>query len=169
MLYSINKINNYILGKNKYFLDENGIVYFRHYSNQLVAFKPFGDGKRGYLKIKLYDINVKPLTLSIHRLVYTVINNISYSTPGFEINHKDGNKFNNNINNLELITSKENVRHSIINKLSKSRAHQITIPVLHKIQNLIDKGLSNKEISIKTNYTTKVINQIRNKTHTLLK
>lgn len=169
MLYPINKINEYILSDNKYFLDETGVIYFKNNYNQLRPFKPFGDGKRGYIKVKLYDINVKPLTLSVHRLVYTVINKLNYSTPGLEVNHKDGNKLNNNINNLELITPKENVRHSIINKLSESRAHQITIPILNKIQKLIEDGLTNREISIKTNYSQKVIKQIRDKTHTLLK
>ena len=37
-----------------------------------------------------------------------------------EINHKDGNKANNKINNLEMITHKENVKHALDNNLMKS-------------------------------------------------
>lgn len=29
--------------------------------------------------------------------------------PGFHLHHKDGNKFNNNLNNLELLTPKEHI------------------------------------------------------------
>lgn len=47
----------------------------------------------------------------VHRLVYeTFIGKIPKDK---EVNHIDGNRKNNNINNLELLSHKDNIRHSI--------------------------------------------------------
>jgi len=52
----------------------------------------------------------------VHRLVaQAFISNIKY---GFNVNHKDGDKSNNNIYNLEVITFSENSKHAYNNKLS---------------------------------------------------
>lgn len=49
-----------------------------------------------------------------HRLVHRII--ASYFIPNPDnlpqVNHKDGNKLNNDVNNLEWITNLENIRHS---------------------------------------------------------
>ena len=52
-------------------------------------------GKRSYRKL-------------VHRVVYETF--VGIVPKGFEINHKDHNKLNNNLSNLELVTSKENKR-----------------------------------------------------------
>ena len=48
----------------------------------------------------------------LHRLVAEVWLKDSYA-PGFEINHKDGNKGNNSVENLEWVTREENARHKL--------------------------------------------------------
>ena len=67
--------------------------------------------RKGYKQVTLYDENRKPKTMRIHKLValYFIpnINNLP------EINHKDGNKLNNNVDNLEWITNYDNIQHSI--------------------------------------------------------
>ena len=56
-------------------------------------------------------------TIRVHRLVAECfINNFSND---LTVNHKDGNKCNNNVDNLECITVGANIRHAYKNKLIK--------------------------------------------------
>lgn len=71
--------------------------------------KPFLDGKKNYLQVCLSKNNQKKKFL-IHRLVAeTFIDNFEHKR---EVNHKDGNKQNNCVDNLEWVTSKENKKHA---------------------------------------------------------
>lgn len=71
--------------------------------------------KTGYLKVILIK-DKKPKAFYVHRLVaQAFIPNIENKS---QVNHKDGNKQNNNINNLEWNTPKENVKHAYKNGLS---------------------------------------------------
>lgn len=65
--------------------------------------------KRGYLAVDLYD-GGKRSTERVHRLVAEAFVPNPDNKP--EVNHKDGNKHNNNASNLEWVTSKENCRHA---------------------------------------------------------
>lgn len=54
----------------------------------------------------------------VHRLVAnTFIENPNNLT---DVNHKDGNPFNNNVSNLEWVSRKENIQHAFENKLIKT-------------------------------------------------
>jgi len=64
--------------------------------------------KDGYCQVKLY--NPKPKTKTIHRLV--ALHFIENPENKREVNHKDGNKLNNCVNNLEWVTKKENKAHA---------------------------------------------------------
>ncbi len=66
----------------------------------------------GYHKIKLKSNNNIYKDIYIHILVaITYLNYIP--SIGYVINHKDGNKGNNDVNNLEIVTHKENMIHSV--------------------------------------------------------
>ena len=64
--------------------------------------------KRGYQYCNI-STNGKVRKVKIHRLVAKafVDNPFNYET----VNHKDGNKLNNDFKNLEWVTLKENIRH----------------------------------------------------------
>lgn len=72
---------------------------------------------RGYLKVILYK-DGKYKNKLVHRLVAEAFldNPNNYN----DINHKDGNKENNNINNLEYCTKSYNMKHAFKNNLWKS-------------------------------------------------
>jgi len=68
------------------------------------------NNKTGYCHIPLW-VNNKPKMYYIHRLVASAfINNVENKK---EVNHKDGDKKNNNVNNLEWVDRIQNIRHSI--------------------------------------------------------
>lgn len=82
--------------------------------------KPQAD-KAGYCRVNLYK-DKKMTHKSVHRLVAAAFIPNMLSKP--EVNHKDGNKANNAAVNLEWVTPKENIKHSIASGL-----RNITKPV----------------------------------------
>jgi hypothetical protein len=77
----------------------------------------FCRNKVGYINSHL-SIQHKVHVRLTHRLVASAF--IGPCPPGKEVNHKDGNKSNNNIDNLEYVTSSENHRHAINIGLQRS-------------------------------------------------
>ena len=65
---------------------------------------------RGYYKVQLYK-NKKSRCIYVHRLVATAFLPNPYRKE--QINHIDGNKFNNRLDNLEWATRDENWQHAI--------------------------------------------------------
>lgn len=77
---------------------------------------------KGYLFIQLSKNN-KQKSVSIHRLVAEafIMNPLNKPT----VNHKDGNKTNNCIDNLEWMTHKENIQHAWDTGLFKSKIKKV--------------------------------------------
>lgn len=94
----------------QYMVDKNGNVY-SHWSKRLLK---AGDNGIGYLQVALSarDKHGKIVVRfkKIHRLVAMAFipNPENYT----DVNHKDGNKKNNHVSNLEWCTHSENVKHS---------------------------------------------------------
>lgn len=65
--------------------------------------------QKGYIQIE-YNINKKRYVQQLHRIVAKVFIPNPLDKP--QINHKDGNKENNKVNNLEWVTNKENMQHA---------------------------------------------------------
>lgn len=75
--------------------------------------------QQGYLHVTL-SINKKPKRFRVHRLVALMF--IPNNDPLKNVvNHKDGNRSNNNINNLEWVTQQENTIHAWQTGLATSK------------------------------------------------
>lgn len=70
---------------------------------------------KGYLQVDL-KIDGKRYIRCIHRLVADAF--IENPEKKDQVNHKDGNKLNNSVDNLEWVTCKENIRHAWGNHLN---------------------------------------------------
>lgn len=101
-----------IKGFENYCITEEGEVWSK--LNSIFLFKLINTG--GYYQVTLYSNGIKK-HFRIHRLVgeYHINNPLLLKC----LNHKDGNKLNNHVSNLEWCTQKENIKHSWINGLSK--------------------------------------------------
>jgi hypothetical protein len=92
--------------------------------NRFGKIRTLSNHRDGYLKISLSVRNAKT-TGSVHRLVASAFIPNPENKP--QINHKDGNKRNNIISNLEWSTSEENNNHAYetgLNKCIGSNHHQ---------------------------------------------
>ena len=102
--------------ENKYSITKDGKVW-SHIRNKFLK----QDLRRQYYAVKLGKYGKK---ISVHRLVaLAFIDNIDNKPL---VNHIDGNKLNNNVNNLEWCTSKENTNHAQMNGLMKIRVYPIS-------------------------------------------
>lgn len=117
----------------KYKVSNTGNVKsFIKYSNGYLL-APNDNGK-GYLSVQLGRNNRQ----YIHRLVARCFLTGKIS----EINHKDLNKSNNSVNNLEYVTRQYNQRHMI--KHGKHNRAQLTTHHVNNIRALSSYGLPNK-------------------------
>lgn len=78
--------------------------------------------KKGYLKVMLTDKNGIRKGKFVHRLVAECF---VYPSK-LQVNHKDKNKQNNNIDNLEYVTNRKNVIHSIDKTKTSSKYIGVT-------------------------------------------
>ena len=114
---SLGKINEYDFSN--YYINKEGIIININYKNRKI--KNFIN-VNGYIHVYLYYENNKKMQYTLHRLVakYFLENGIKYfEDNNFIVNHKDKNKLNNNILNLEWITQKENTIHGRGRKIAK--------------------------------------------------
>lgn len=110
-------MNDYELMKEYgYDIDACGNVYSYKYGN-IRMLKQYTD-RRGYKQVYLQASGKPRKIASVHRLV--ALKYLANPENKREVNHKDGNKANNIVDNLEWCTTSENCLHAHANGL---RAH----------------------------------------------
>lgn len=103
MEYKKEKIKEYP----EYSIDTNGVVY-----NKNGSIKKYSVNHKGYCIVNFY-VGGKRKGFAVHTLVAKQF--IKNDNPQIktQVNHKDGNKQKNCVENLEWVTGRENVEHSI--------------------------------------------------------
>lgn len=106
---------------------------------------------QGYSRVTLYPSGK---TYTVHRLVAITFLSEEFEE-GLVVNHKDGVKTNNNVDNLEWVSSKENFHHAVRNGLYvrkdisgvKNPRSKFSEEDLATILELKDRGLTTTQIS----------------------
>lgn len=102
-------------GFSKYLISTDGQVYSLKRDRLL----PQGFTERGYKQVDVCNDEGIKKHMRVHRLVYMAHKGVI--PEGMQINHKDENKANNCIDNLELMTNKENCSYGTRNaRISQS-------------------------------------------------
>ena len=86
--------------------------------------------EKGYRHIRLYK-NGKQYAFRAHRVVYETF--FGKIPNGLEINHKNGIKDDNSLQNLECCSHSENIRHAIKNKLLVAKVGKdnvLSVPIV---------------------------------------
>lgn len=127
--------------------------------------KRFKKHRNGYLCVTLNHKNIE----LVHRLVAIAFLG---EKNGLEVNHKDGNKQNNHVGNLEWVTKSENQKHRYgkLGKVTESQVSSISerskllkISTRTKIpRSWLDSNMTLKEISLLTGVSVSTISRMRN-------
>ena len=131
------------------FKDKN----IKEYKTQKLI-KPAND--RGYLKIRLL-INGKQNSAYIHRLVAEAFipNPNNYK----EVNHKDNDPSNNNVENLEWCDRKYNINYMIKHQEEIKNRHELRLETLENIYYGIELGKITKVEEVKDLIDESLLNQ----------
>ena len=143
-IYENNIVNGFTKTKSldNYCINEYGLILNIRTRSMIIP----SISKKGYLQVCLTNKN----TYSIHRLVALTFVENKENKP--EVNHKDGNKLNNHVSNLEWNTTQENLEHKRINNLGKTLKAKLSATGINNAQAKLDEE---DVIFIRTNCITK--------------
>lgn len=150
----------------KYKISDNGKVRNSKNNNILKG----SINNRGYISVSLYNnITKKTKCFKVHRLVAQefIPNYQNYK----EVNHIDGNKLNNNVNNLEWCNRKENMVHAAKNNLVKNGKEHSIIQLdmnLHYINIYQSAKIAGQKLNIPPQSILKCCHNKIHKTHNFI-
>lgn len=101
--------DSHIYGE-QYQVSNTGLVRNKFTGHVLAA----AQDKKGYLKVRL-SLHDKKVSVRVHRMVAIAFIPNPENLP--QVNHKDGNKKNNHVSNLEWASNYDNMQHAICNGL----------------------------------------------------
>lgn len=116
-----NTDNKYQCNKDGDIMRVNEIVSFGSQFRKIGG-KPLSQKTKanGYKEVNLYLEKNKGASKYVHRLIAQTF--LGEIPKGYNINHRDGDKNNNNLSNLEIVTFSENQRHAYKMGLIKHNA-----------------------------------------------
>jgi hypothetical protein len=122
--------------------------------------------KDGYKCLVLVKNEIKK-TVNIHRIVLASFEP-NDNLKNLQVNHKDGNKANNNINNLEWTTAKENTLHAHKNNLcQKGMSHHKSKQIICTKTNIIYESITDAKNKLKIHNIGAMLNGNRTNKTTL--
>lgn len=142
-------------------VNSSGIIFSKKYNREL---KGNLIGKKSkYVAISYRDSNKKVKHLKIHKLVAKAFIPNPENKPC--VNHKDGNKLNNNVLNLEWVTHQENCYHAVDTGLNPKRGElnhnsKISNASIPLLKSLYASGLKQKQIAEMYKVTQSAISRI---------
>lgn len=150
--------------KTKYKIDNCGNVINTKTGKIMV---PCETGTNGYQKINLNDssIGLKNKKFYIHRLVAEYFIDNPENKP--QVNHKDLNKDNNTVSNLEWATRSENMRHAVDNDSAGAVFGENNInsrfsdKQIHDVCKMLEDGYSYDAIAKATGVNKPMISMIK--------
>jgi hypothetical protein len=105
---------------------------------------------KGYKKLSFTEKGKKSEVLQ-HRVLFAYYHGIEALSDDLTINHKDGDKDNNSIENLEQVSVQENTKHAHSNKLLKngrlSKTAKLTTEDVTMIKALLREGGKHRDIA----------------------
>ena len=143
-----------------YYVTDDGRIW----SDRTKKYLSFQYDKDGYVKVSMRSTDNKSHRYSVHRLVlenFDPVKNMEL----LQVNHKDGNKLNNRLENLEWVTCKENIQHAVNNNLrAKINGSAKLVPAqVIEIYKRANNGESNVKLAEEFNMHPDQIGRIKNK------
>lgn len=142
----------------KYLVSKDGVVRIKKNNRKNTPRNMYG-----YKRITI-SYRGEVVNKSVHSLVLETF--VGTRPLGLQINHIDGDKQNNSIDNLEYVTASQNLKHaySIGLKNQKRENHnraKLTEKLVNNIKTHIHMGIRNKDIAEKYNVSASLISCIR--------
>lgn len=139
--YSIGR-NGDVISHGRTFMRSHG----EGYTKRTIVLKP-GKIKNGYMMVSLIHREHKRKYVYVHRLMASAF--IPNPRGLNEVNHINGRRDDNRLENLEWVTRSENIRHAI--NVTKTWDHQshckLTPSKVRRIRTMRDKGLTFQSIA----------------------
>ena len=148
------KSNLAFLGCSKYTVTKDGRIWSHIKEDWMIPTHP---NNNGYITLQLQMDDKSKLNTKLHRLVA-----LAFLPPKMncnEIDHINGNKLDNRVENLEWVSTSENLRRAREQGL---RPQAVSDEEIHLICRMIKEGLSNNVIARVIGTYTQIIEHIRN-------
>lgn len=144
-----------------YGISQDGEV-LRFSSGKILSKIKQGKNKYKYHAVRL-GVGGKIFNVKVHKLVAEAWLPVSLHQK--QVNHKDGDKFNNRVENLEWSTGAENIRHAVETELKQKGEKlynaSVTDEQVHEICRLLQDNLTVKDIAERYNITKDAVRKIR--------